>query len=176
MTWFGDDRAPAFSKMLAMVLIVHLVATAFMAGVIWYVQLVHYPLMAGWPHEDFARWEAAHRQQTGFVVVPGMLLEGVTLGVLVVLRPRSVPAWLLWLGAVMLVAIWASTFAIQVPLHERLANGWDAESHARLVQTNWLRTVLWSARVVVAGSLLWMACDRCATGAGRGEPRAHTSP
>jgi len=29
------------------------------------------------------------------------------------------------------------------------------------VQTNWLRTVLWSARVAVACSLLWQAGNRC---------------
>jgi hypothetical protein len=160
MRWRGDDRPPAATKALSIVLIVHLVATVFMAGVIWYVQLVHYPLMAGWPHDDFPRWEAVHREQTGLVVVPAMLLEGVTLGVLLVRRPSAVPAWLLWAGAAMLAAIWASTFAIQVPLHERLASGWDAESHAQLVQTNWLRTVLWSARVAVACSLLWQAGNR----------------
>ena len=166
MTWCGDDTAASTAKALLLVLIVHLGATAFMAGVIWYVQLVHYPLMAGWPHEDFPRWEAVHREQTGFVVVPGMLLEGVTAGMLLFRRPPAMPAWLLWAGGAMLLAIWMSTFAIQVPLHERLASGWDAESHARLVQTNWLRTVLWSARLVVAGSLLWRACFRLGPAAG----------
>lgn len=136
-------------------LIVHLVATAFMAGVIWYVQLVHYPLMAGWPHDDFPRWEAAHREQTGIVVVPAMLVEGLTVVLILTQCPAGVPAWSRWTGAGLLLAIWVSTFVIQVPLHDRLASGWDAAAHSQLVRGNWLRTVLWSARTVLAAWMLW---------------------
>jgi hypothetical protein len=135
------------------VLVGQLIASVFMTGVIWYVQLVHYPMMEGWPHDDFPRWEAAHRERTGQVVVPAMLAEGLAVVVILAWRPTGVPAWLAWSGAGVLLAIWASTFAIQVPLHEQLSTGWDAGSHARLVQSNWLRTVLWTARAVVA---VWM--------------------
>ena len=136
------------------VLLGQLLATVFMAGVIWYVQLVHYPLMAGWPHDDFSRWEAAHREQTGLVVVPAMLAEGLMVLLILARRPRGVPAWLAWTGAGLLLAIWASTFAIQVPLHDQLSAGWNAVAHGRLVQSNWLRTVLWSARALVAAWML----------------------
>lgn len=141
-------------------LLVQLTASIFMAGVIWYVQLVHYPLMAGWPHDDFPRWEALHREQTGLVVVPPMLAEGLMALIVLVRRPAGVPAWLAWTGAGLVLALWASTFAIQVPLHEQLATGWDASGHARLVQTNWFRTVLWSARAAVAVAMMqsWASC------------------
>jgi hypothetical protein len=137
------------------VLIGHVVATSFMAGVIWYVQLVHYPLMGGWPHDDFPGWEAAHREQTGLVVVPAMLAEGLAAVLILTLRPAGVSAWIRWTGAGLLLAIWVSTFTIQVPLHDRLASGWDAAAHTQLVQGNWLRTVLWSARAVLAAWMLW---------------------
>ena len=136
------------------VLLGQLLATVFMAGVIWYVQLVHYPLMAGWPHDDFSHWEAAHREQTGLVVVPAMLAEGLMVLLILARRPRGVPAWLAWTGAGLLLAIWASTFAIQVPLHDQLSAGWNAAAHGRLVQSNWLRTVLWSARALVVAWML----------------------
>jgi len=76
----------------------HLAATAFMAGVIWFVQIVHYPLMDGWPHADFSRWEAAHRERTAMVVIPAMLLEGGAATLLLAVRPRGVPGWLVWAG------------------------------------------------------------------------------
>ena len=153
------DRA-AKSPGAPLALWVQLSASIFMAGVIWYVQLVHYPLMAGWPHEDFPRWEAAHREQTGLVVVPAMLAEGFAAAFLLVRRPTGIPAWLAWTGAGLVLALWASTFAIQVPLHDQLSGGWDAVSHARLVQTNWLRTILWSARGFVAVAMMqsWVSC------------------
>ena len=43
----------------ARTLILQLLATSFMTGLIWFVQVVHYPLMEGWPHDDFGRWEVA---------------------------------------------------------------------------------------------------------------------
>ena len=52
-------------------------------------------------------------------------------------------------GLALVGLIWASTFLVQVPLHEVLARGFDAEAHSRLVASNWLRTFLWSARAVL---------------------------
>lgn len=137
-----------------MLLVVNLVATAFMTGVIWCVQIAHYPLMSGWPHDDFSRWEAMHRSRIGGVVVPAMLVEGITAAIVIARRPPGVPAWLAWGAAIVLVAIWASTFFVQVPLHERLSTGWDADAHARLVATNWIRTLLWSVRLALVAAML----------------------
>ncbi|MEI7782497.1 MAG: hypothetical protein WCJ18_11305 [Planctomycetota bacterium] len=146
----------------SMVVILNLAATAVMTGVIWYVQLVHYPLMAGWPHDDFGRWEALHRERTGLIVVPVMLVEGATAALLLARRPAGLPAGLPWLAAALLLGVWASTFLLQVPCHQRLAAGWDEGVHARLVETNWLRTGLWTARFLLVGVMA------AAVAAGRG--------
>jgi len=126
------------------------VVTAYMTGVIWLVQLVHYPLMAGWPHGDFGAWETRHRALIAPVVMPAMLAEGACAALLIVRPPRGVARWLSWLGVALLAGIWASTAMIQIPCHEALSAGWDAAVHERLVASNWIRTVLWSARLVVA--------------------------
>ena len=34
-------------------LILQVLVTSFMTGLIWFVQIVHYPLMDGWPHDNF---------------------------------------------------------------------------------------------------------------------------
>jgi len=136
-------------------LLVQLIATGFMTGLIWFVQLVHYPMMAGWPHDDFGQWELAHRDRTGPVVIPPMLAEGAAAAWLLIRRPRTVSAWLTWLGAGLLAGIWASTFFLQVPCHLRLSTGWDDATHRFLVESNWIRTVLWTARLGVAAMMLW---------------------
>lgn len=59
-----------------------------------------------------------------------------------------------WIGLVLLVLIWVSTFAVQVPLHERLALGFDRAVWHRLVATNWLRTIAWTVRGIIALLLL----------------------
>lgn len=137
-------------------------ATLAMLGVIWFVQVVHYPLMARVGEAGFAAYEAAHVRSTAWVVTPLMLLEAATSAGLC-LRP---PAWIhpgeAWLGAALLAGVWSSTFLLQVPLHERLAAGFQARDHDRLVRGNWLRTTLWSAR----GALILCWLLRAPGGAG----------
>jgi hypothetical protein len=53
---------------------------------------------------------------------------------------------ILYVGLVLLAAIWLSTFGLQVPLHRRLELGFDDDAHAALVRTNWIRTLAWTAR------------------------------
>ena len=54
----------------------------------------------------------------------------------------------------MVAILWLSTLLVQMPLHGRLKHaGHTPEIVASLVRTNWLRTVLWSARAVLA---IWM--------------------
>jgi hypothetical protein len=81
------------------------------------------------------------------VVLPAMLAEGTAAAWLVIRRPAAVPAWLPWVAGLLLLGVWGSTFLLQVPCHDRLSASWDEAVHARLVATNWLRTILWTLRL-----------------------------
>lgn len=60
------------------IFIVHLAATLSMVGLIWFVQIVHYPLFAYVGAEKFIAYEAAHARLTTWVVAPPMLTEALT--------------------------------------------------------------------------------------------------
>lgn len=134
--------------------VAHLVATLLMAGVILYVQVVHYPLMVRVGGDGFADYEAGHTGRTGWVVIPLMLTELGTAVWLAVAPPSPADGLIAWIGVGLLAVIWASTFLLQVPAHRRLAAGFDGPAHRRLVATNWIRTVAWLARVPVAVTLV----------------------
>ena len=131
------------------VLLAHVGATLFMVGVIWFVQIVHYPLFVMVGREDFAEYSLAHSHLTGFVVGPPMLLEAATAVALVVRTPGGVPFSLPLLGLVLLAVVWLSTAFLQSPQHTVLGGGFAADSHRFLVLSNWVRTVLWTGRGVV---------------------------
>lgn len=131
----------------------NLASTFYMVGLIWFVQLVHYPLLARVGESEFASFERAHVARTGPVVGPPMLVELATALLLVVSPPAQVPSAALWLGLALLGVVWASTGLLQVPSHRRLEMGFDARAHHRLVATNWIRTVAWTARGIL---LLWL--------------------
>ncbi len=131
----------------------NLLATLTMFGVIWVVQLVHYPLFSGVGVEGFTAYEAAHQTRITWIVFPAMAVELGTAAALVWLRPEAVPPWMVWLGFALVGVVWLSTAFVQVPLHTTLAGGFDGDAHARLVASNWIRTAAWSLR---AGLVLWM--------------------
>lgn len=136
------------------VFLIHCSATAVMVGVIWFVQLVHYPLFDRVEPAKFPRFEADHQAGTFRIVFPAMAAELVTGIWLCAQRPAAVPAGAAWLGLGLIAVNWASTFFVQVPLHRRLAGGFDAAAARRLVTTNWLRTFAWSLRGLL---LFWLA-------------------
>ncbi|MEM7249453.1 MAG: hypothetical protein AAF533_29355 [Acidobacteriota bacterium] len=132
------------------VLTAHLATTLAACGLIWFVQVVHYPLFAKVPVDGFAAFHARHVQRTGWIVIPLMLLEaGAALGLLW-LDDRVL---LTRVGFALLAVAWLSTALLQVPCHERLRQGFDASVVQRLVGTNWIRTVAWTARGGVALAL-----------------------
>jgi len=142
------------SKTLSfLVLVLHLAATFYMVGPVWFVQRVHYPLFAGVGSRQFPAYERAHLSRTIPVVGPPMLIEVVTALAIVALPMPEIPHLLPWLGVGLLLVIWLSTSLLQEPRHRELSAGFDTSAHRRLVATNWIRT---SARSVRGLLVLWM--------------------
>jgi len=130
-----------------------------MTGVIWFVQVVHYPLMGSVGVDGYAHYQRSHQRLTTFVVAPPMIVELLTSAAIVVWRPVVVPLWSAWVGLALVGLVWASTAVLQVPAHHRLAAGFDALVHRRLVHGNWVRTILWSARMALASWMLASGTD-----------------
>lgn len=130
--------------------VVHAGATCFMVGLIWFVQLVHYPLLARVVGPGYTDYHAHHSRLTTRLVVPVMAVEGASAVLLLALRPAGVPAPWLWLGLLLSVVIWLSTALVQVPAHGKLQQSFEAQLHRGLVRNNWLRTLAWSARGVLS--------------------------
>jgi hypothetical protein len=132
----------------------NLLATGIMTGVIWFVQIVHYPLFAHVGEANFAAYHARHSDRTTRVVALPMLLELILSGLLLVVRPFAISAGVAWSGFALAVATWATTFFIAVPLHGQLGAGHDPALIARLVATNRLRTAIWTAHLALLTSSL----------------------
>jgi hypothetical protein len=138
------------------VLHAHAAATWFLVGLIWTIQIVHYPLFAR-VGDGFATYERDHSQRITLVLALPWSLEAITAMWLVVFTPSGVPVWLPVAGVVLLAATVVSTIVMQRPLHRRLGGGFDAAAHRRLVASNWLRVAAWSLRGVVAAAMLALA-------------------
>ncbi len=133
---------------------VHLVATSAMMGLIWFIQLVHYPLFRSVGPEVFVGYEQQHTRRTSWVVGPLMGIETASALALAVAPPDGVGRLLPSLGLVLLAVIHASTILLQVPMHRALSEAYDEAAVKRLVDTNWIRTIGWTARTLLAAVIV----------------------
>jgi hypothetical protein len=121
-------------------------STWFMVGLIWFVQLVHYPQFAAVGAEAFVAYHRRHTRFTTWVVAAPMLIEAATSLYLAIVPPAAVDPWIPRIGLAMLALVWLSTWLLQVPRHHQLAVGFDARACGRLCGTNWIRTFAWTVR------------------------------
>lgn len=123
----------------------HRFCAIYMTGIIWFVQLVQYPMLHRSNGSDSAEGHQEYTRRMGLAVGPVMLLELVLQirWVIMTPGPRSIT------GGILLLLIWASTILLQVPCHRDLEQRYDPESHHELVRSNWIRTLAWTARALL---------------------------
>ena len=151
----GRWRFFFFIQMAKILLILQIFSTLTMFGVIWIIQLVQYPFFSHVNAENFQKYHAAHTFWITPVVAPAMIVELITSIFIIFYPPKNLDSKLLFIGMLLAIGVWASTFFIQIPLHEKLSNGFDAEAHKSLVQTNWIRTIIWSLRAILVLYFAW---------------------
>lgn len=125
-----------------------------MVGVIWFVQVVHYPLLSVVPVESAASVAVEHQRRTGWVVMVPMTVEGVTTLLLLGMVPEGVAWFVPWLAGIPLAVALLATVLLSVPRHARMAANPDATVGQELVSTNWIRTIAWSVRGIMTAGML----------------------
>ncbi|NDJ54359.1 MAG: hypothetical protein GYB68_14915 [Chloroflexi bacterium] len=138
-----------------LLLLANVTATLAMVGVIWIIQVVHYPLFSRVGIESFRAYAVGHNQLITLVVLPLMFVEIGTAFLLALLPPSGTPTWLAWGAFGLVLLIWASTFFIQVPFHNALLVSYTDDAYRGLVLSNWLRTIAWTLRGCIVLWMLW---------------------
>ena len=119
-----------------------------MAGLIWFVQVVHYPLFHKIGKNESVTYALEHQRRTAWVVGLPMFVEGISTLWLFFdpINGRTLPL----ISGLILCKIHLSTIFLQMPKHAELIKGYNEEVVNKLVQTNWIRTIGWSIRTVLA--------------------------
>ncbi len=134
----------------------HAGATLALIGLVWFVQLVHYPLFGAVGGPAFRGYHRDHVRRTGWIAAPLMLAELATGLAIAVLGPSGAVRPLIWIGLALVGIVWFLTFVILVPQHRTLGAGYDRAAHRSLLRANWYRTAAWSVRAPV---VFWIAAS-----------------
>lgn len=142
-------RAPTVflrSDTVNLILFLNLAISFYMLGLIWVIQLIHYPAFLRIDPSQFSVFHEKHSQALGILAGSAMIAE-LIFSLMILFNG----AWIL--GSVFLsltVAVWIATFFLSVPLHNRLASGYHQAVILKLIRTNWIRTGLWTMKAIVA--------------------------
>ena len=128
-------------------LILHLIATSVMVGVIWIIQLVHYPSFHFIELKQYTTFQRFHMSRISYVVIPAMVTELFTL-ILIIISMDQIDTLVL-ASAILLIFIWLITAVFFSGVHQKLTLGYDQTVVDKLVKLNWGRTLLWTLRLLL---------------------------
>ncbi|MFY0608442.1 MAG: hypothetical protein JXR10_17110 [Cyclobacteriaceae bacterium] len=128
---------------------------AFNTGLIWMVQVVHYPGFLHLNHKGYEEYQNFHMRSISFIVGPSMLLELTASSLLFPYFDQLTHPITYSLSFGMLLLIFANTAFWAAPTHSKMLAGFNNKLINRLIKINWWRTVLWSARALILGYLLY---------------------
>lgn len=124
-----------------------------MVGVIWFVQIVHYPLYKK-IKEGFPSYERMHLRYASYLLSPVLIVELITALFVVGCASPGEMAELAAYNLIILILIWITTLLFQISQHQKLAIKFSLHQHKMLLMSNWIRVVLWSARGVLVALML----------------------
>ena len=121
-----------------------------LTGLIWTIQVVHYPLFARVGEAEWRAYEREHQRRITLVVAP-LMLANVALASALVLDAATA---LRIVNLALAAGVFAATALVYSPLHGRLGDAYDRAAIERLVALNWWRTAAWTAQALVALALV----------------------
>tara|TARA_A100000164_G_scaffold199049_1_gene176665 strand:- start:490 stop:948 length:459 start_codon:yes stop_codon:yes gene_type:complete len=128
------------------IFLAHLISTSIMVGVIWVIQLVHYPSFHFIDKDIYSAFQKFHMNKISLIVLPLMIVEIIT-GVILLNLHNFKNAFIL-ISFIILIIIWAITGVFFSSVHSKLIIGYQELIVNQLVAINWIRTLLWTLRLV----------------------------
>lgn len=133
-----------------MILIINLAAAAYLAGLFWYLQIVHYPLFNYIDRNSFIEYNIYNQKKSAYVIFIPMLLDGVFSILLAFDSPNTISTIFPVLCLLLSTGLWLITFSHIVPLQDKLTNdGLDKETIRKLIEMNWIRTAGWTVKTIL---------------------------
>ena len=127
-------------------LMIHIVSTSIMVGVIWVMQLVHYPSFKYVNETDYIIFQKYHMSNISYIVFPAMFTELITALLIFFSGEKS---FFFMLSLICLFLIWVITGVLFTKFHSILQKGKDLKMIEKMINANWIRTLLWTLRLIM---------------------------
>ena len=144
------------SNLWALTVLTHTASTWFLVGLIWMIQIVHYPSFSSIDPAKYDVFQQRHMEKMGKLIGLPWLIEGLSVLALFAFAPTTTIRALATLGGLLEVTVITVTIWSSIPAHTALASGFDTDAHQRLLLSNRIRTAAWTGRGLLAVAVLWL--------------------
>jgi len=131
--------------------LVHLILSSMLVSLIWLIQILHYPSFKFVDKMSFSEFHKFHTQRISYLVIPLMLGEFIT-GLWLMMsqldQEIKYDQWNYVWNFLSILFIWLATLTLSIPEHHKLSKTKNDKSIQKLVTTNWVRTIVWSWKLV----------------------------
>lgn len=125
------------------------IINSILVGLIWTIQVVHYPLFLKVGSETFINYVKSHQNRISIIVIPLMTIELLSSIFLYIANPYIELQTNYLYSLIIVVLIWLLTFLVHIPQHKKLLLAFDERIIKQLVNTNWIRTILWTIKIPI---------------------------
>ncbi len=125
---------------------IHIISTSIMVGVIWVIQLVHYPSFKYVNESDYIIFQKYHMSNISYIVFPVMFTELITALIILFFGEKSL---FFVLSLICLFLIWVITGVLFTKYHSILKEGKDLMIIEKMIKANWIRALLWTMRLIM---------------------------
>lgn len=132
--------------LIASILFFHFFLTFFMTGVIWLIQLIHYPSFSFIDKNKYSKFQTFHMNKITPIVGPIIILE-VSTGFYLLYFFNSESIFFL-INFLINILILMMTIIVFGTIHKKLIDGFKTSLFKKLISLNWIRTFLWSLKSI----------------------------
>ena len=124
----------------------NIIINSILVGVILMTQFINYPLFKS-IKSDFTNYHKKYTERMGYVVAPLMVIELILVTYIFLHHKENLFVIFIFL---LTIIIWASTFFIQVPIHNTLSKKKEKNKIIKLNKSNYIRTICWILKLIIS--------------------------
>ncbi len=125
-----------------------IIITSILIGLIWTIQVVHYPSFLYVGTNDYNAFHTFHMGAISLIAAPLMIFEVLFAFLSLKLKIYKGPKTTFSVFLI-LILIWLTTFFVTVPIHNQLLVTKNEQLIHKLVLMNWIRTFLWTLKLFI---------------------------
>ena len=124
---------------------IQIVCNSYLVSLVFMTQFITYPTFLHIDKDKFSEYHRKYVNNISFIVAPVMLIELLTLSLIAYFSSE----FLIIKSLILLLVIWLTTFFIMIPSHNRISKSFNIKEIKSLINYNWIRTILWSFKLLV---------------------------